>query len=181
MLKIGYFQFAPAFGRVRKNIEHVSAALAEVNADIIVLPELALTGYHFDNKAELLQLAEDPADSESVKAMTAICRARDLYMVMGFAERAGDKVFNSALLIGPQGLQSTYRKLHLFGNEKDFFEPGNIPLQAIEVRGARIGMMICFDWVFPEVARSLALQGVDLLCHPSNLVMNSLWPRLNRR
>jgi predicted amidohydrolase len=171
MLKIGYFQFAPVFGQVQKNIEHVTAALADVNADILVLPELAFTGYHFDSKAELRQLAEDPANSQSVKALTAICRARDFYLVTGFAERAGDKVYNSSLLIGPQGIEGVYRKLHLFKDEKDFFEPGNIPLQAIEVRGARIGMMICFDWVFPEVARSLALQGVDVLCHPSNLVL----------
>jgi predicted amidohydrolase len=171
MLKIGYFQFAPVFGQVQKNIEHVTAALADVSADILVLPELAFTGYHFCSQTELHQLAEDPTDSPSVKALTEICRARDFYLVTGFAERAGDKVFNSSLLIGPQGLQSTYRKLHLFNNEKNFFEPGNIPLQVIEVRGARIGMMVCFDWVFPEVARSLALQGVDVLCHPSNLVL----------
>lgn len=140
MLKIGYFQFAPAFGQVQKNIEYVVAALADMNADIIVLPELAFTGYHFNSQAESCQLAEDPADSQSVEALTAICRAYAFYLVTGFAERAGDKVFDSALLIGPQGLQNAYKKLHLFNNENDFFEPGNIPLQAIEVRGEKFGI-----------------------------------------
>jgi predicted amidohydrolase len=80
-------------------------------------------------------------------------------------------VFNSALLIGPQGVGHTYRKLHLFSTEKDCFDPGDVPLQVNEVRGFRIGMMICFDWIFPEVARTLTLQGADLLCHPANLVL----------
>ncbi|MBT8352278.1 MAG: hypothetical protein KJO26_13735, partial [Deltaproteobacteria bacterium] len=58
-----------------------------------------------------------------------------------------------------------------FNTEKEYFDPGDTPLNTIEIRGAKVGVMICFDWVFPEVARSLALQGADLLCHPSNLVL----------
>ena len=55
--------------------------------------------------------------------------------------------------------------------KKEYFDPGDTPLETIELRGARIGIMVCFDWAFPEVARVLALQGADLLCHPSNLVL----------
>ncbi|MFW6428783.1 MAG: nitrilase-related carbon-nitrogen hydrolase, partial [Desulfosalsimonas sp.] len=75
------------------------------------------------------------------------------------------------LVIGPSGLLHCYRKLHLFNTEKEYFDPGDNPLEVIEIQGAKIGIIICFDWVFPEVARSLALQGADLLCHPSNLVL----------
>ena len=172
MLKIGYFQFAPLFGEVSENVERVIRALeSNEPADIIVLPELPFTGYHFATRGELLRLAEDPKRSPTVESLTAACKKGNFYLITGFAERAEDKIFNSALLIGPQGHLHTYRKLHLFHNEKDFFEPGDIPLQVVDVEGTKIGMMVCFDWIFPEVARSLALQGAEILCHPSNLVL----------
>jgi len=75
------------------------------------------------------------------------------------------------LVIGGDGILHTYRKLHLFNTEKEYFDPGDTPLHTIEFRGVKIGIMVCFDWAFPEVARVLALQGADLLCHPSNLVL----------
>ena len=96
----------------------------------------------------------------------------DFYLVTGFAEKSGDKYFNSSLLIGPKGILHTYRKLHLFNEEKNWFDPGDIPLQINEIRGVKVGMMICFDWIFPEVFRSLSLLGADLICHPSNLVLS---------
>ncbi|MHC4966047.1 MAG: nitrilase-related carbon-nitrogen hydrolase [Planctomycetota bacterium] len=87
------------------------------------------------------------------------------------AEKARDKYFNSALLLGPRGIRRVYRKLHFFMDENSWFDPGDKELGIDRVRGARIGMMICFDWVFPEVARTLALAGADVICHPSDLVL----------
>lgn len=171
MLKVGYFQFRPRFGEVGANVRKVVDALAQVEADLIVLPELAFTGYHFRDRAETLALAEDPRRSATVDALAALCKARKLHLVTGFAERRRDKVFNSALLIGPKGLVHVYRKLHLFNNEKSCFDPGDVALSVQSVKGARIGMMVCFDWAFPEVARALVLQGAEVLCHPSNLVL----------
>jgi predicted amidohydrolase len=171
MLKVGYYQFRPRFGEVGTNLRKVVDALADADADLIVLPELAFTGYHFKDRAETLALAEDPRRSTTVDALAALCKARKLHLVTGFAERRRDKVFNSALLVGPKGLVHVYRKLHLFNNEKSCFDPGDVPLSVQKVKGARIGMMVCFDWAFPEVARSLALQGAEVLCHPSNLVL----------
>jgi len=170
-MRVGYFQFRPLFGRVQHNLNTVLKALAGVDADLIVLPELAFTGYYFTGREEAMALAEDPAQSPIVEALTALCRARDLHLVTGFAERRRDKVFNSAVLIGPTGLQHVYRKLHLFNEEKHCFDPGDTPLSVQSVRDACIGMMVCFDWVFPEVTRILALQGADIICHPSNLVL----------
>ncbi|MGQ0656918.1 MAG: ribonuclease E activity regulator RraA [Chromatiales bacterium] len=172
MLRVGYYQFRPLFGNVRRNLKRVLGALNDVRADIVVLPELAFTGYYFANRDEALALAEDPSMSTTVATLVALCRERDFLLVTGFAERRHDKVFNSALLIGPQGLMHVYRKLHLFNTEKACFDPGDTPLAVREVRGAHVGMMVCFDWAFPEVARSLALQGADVLCHPSNLVLH---------
>jgi predicted amidohydrolase len=171
VIRVGYFQFRPLFGKVGRNLDRVLAALADVHADIVVLPELPFTGYYFADRGELLALAEDPARSSTVDALARLCRQRDFCIVTGFAERKHDRVFNSALLIGPQGLMHTYRKLHLFNTEKDIFDAGDIPLAVQELRGAKIGMMVCFDWAFPEVARVLALQGADILCQPANLVL----------
>ena len=172
MFKIGFFQFEPKFGEVAANLAKVLSALQHVDADVIVLPELAFTGYYFQDRSELMSMAEDPETSATVEGLTRLCRERDFFLVTGFAERCADKLFNSALLIGPHGVLGTYRKLHLFNTEKDYFDPGDTPLETTDVRGAKIGMMVCFDWAFPEVARILSLQGADILCHPSNLVLD---------
>lgn len=170
-MKIGYYQFRPLFGKVEKNLQKILTGLQDVDADLIVLPELALTGYYFKDRNELMSLAENPANSASINALTKICKERDFHIVTGFAERTADKVYNSAILIGPKGIEHIYRKLHLFNEEKNIFDQGNIPLSIQTVRGVKIGLMVCFDWAFPEVARSLTLQGAEIICHPSNLVL----------
>jgi predicted amidohydrolase len=170
-MRVGYYQYPPEFGTPKHNLEKVEAGLAGVDADIIVLPELAFTGYFFEDRAELHELAEEVSDSPTVQGLTKLCKNSSFYLVAGFAERCEEKLYNTALVIGPDGLVQRYRKLHLFNTEKEYFDPGDTPLKPIAIRGANVGVMICFDWVFPEVARSLALQGADLLCHPANLVL----------
>ena len=171
MVRIGFFQFAPKFGEVTKNLRKIVSTLREAKADIIVLPELPFTGYFFHDRSELASLAEDPASSPTVSSLVDLCRDRDFFIVTGFAEKSRDKIFNSALLLGGVGLLYTYRKLHLFNTEREYFDPGDTPLETTELRGVKIGIMVCFDWVFPETARVLAIKGADLLCHPSNLVL----------
>jgi predicted amidohydrolase len=170
-MKVGYYQFSPKFGEPSQNLKRIRAALSRVEADIIVLPELAFTGYYFKDREELRSMAEDITKSSTVESLSNLCRHNDFYLVTGFAERKKYKLYNSALLIGPSGVICCYRKLHLFNTEKEYFDPGDTPLTTVEIRGTRVGLMICFDWVFPEVARTLALQGADLLCHPANLVL----------
>jgi predicted amidohydrolase len=172
MLRVGFYQFRPRFGAIESNCRKVVAALDGIAADLVVLPELAFTGYYFRNRKEALSLAEDPRESATVDALVDLCRTNRLHVVTGFAERAGDGCFNSALLIGPRGVASIYRKLHLFNEEKRWFDPGDAPPPVVRVRGVPLGLMICFDWIFPEVARSLALGGARVLCHPSNLVLD---------
>jgi predicted amidohydrolase len=169
--RAGFLQFAPRFGEVEGNCRRVLRALEGVAADLVVLPELAFTGYHFADRRELLALAEDPADSPTVQALTDWCRRHRCHLVTGFAERAGRVVYNSALLIGPRGLLHTYRKLHLFNEEKRLFAAGDIPLSVQKVRGVKLGLIVCFDWAFPEVVRELALQGAEVICQPANLVL----------
>ena len=171
-MKVGYYQFRPLFGEVRHNLNKVVQKLSGANADLIILPELAFTGYYFKDRSEVRALAEEPAESGTVAALAALCRNRKLHLVTGFAEKVRDRYYNSALLIGPQGIVHIYRKLHLFNEEMKWFDAGDIPLRVNRIGNVRIGMMVCFDWVFPEVTRVLALQGADIICHPSNLVLD---------
>jgi predicted amidohydrolase len=171
-MRVGFYQFKPAFGKVSKNLKTIISALSNIDADLIVLPELAFTGYYFKDRRELMHYAEDPADSNTIASLLALCREKKLYLVSGFAEKSMDKCFNSSVLIGPEGLVHIYRKLHLFNTEKNCFDAGDIPLQVNTVMDSKIGMMICYDWLFAEVSRSLALQGAEIICHPSNLVLS---------
>lgn len=170
-MRVGYYQYKPEFGAPGRNLEKVENCLAGVDADIIVLPELAFTGYFFEDRGELQELAEDVSESPTVDGLTRLCKNGNFYLVTGFAERCKGRLYNAALVIGPSGLLHSYRKLHLFNTEKEYFDPGDTPLDTIEIRGVKVGIMICFDWIFPEAARTLALRGADLLCHPSNLVL----------
>lgn len=148
MLKAGFFQFHPLFGDVKTNLNKIISVLDKVEADLVVLPELAFTGYYFNSRAELEHLAEDPKDSAIVDGLKKFCKAHQLYMVTGFAEKASDKVFNSALLFGPEGMIHTYRKLHLFNTEKDYFDPGDTPLDVTSVRGIKIGLINAYGLSF---------------------------------
>ena len=172
MLRVGYYQFKPVFGKIEKNLNKIINTLKNVNADIVVLPELAFSGYYFKDREEAKFLSEDPNHSSTFESFVALCHDRDFYLVTGFAEKAKDKYFNSAALIGPEGIIHIYRKLHLFNEEKNWFDPGDIQLQVNEVRETKIGIMICFDWIFPETMRILSIQGADIICHPSNLVLD---------
>ncbi len=170
--RIGFYQFNPQFGQIQENLDKVIYALQGVKADIIVLPELPFTGYNFKDRAELAGLAEEVEISLTLDSLKSLCKKQDLHIVTGFAEKHANKIFNSAVLIGPGGVFSVYRKLHLFNTEKNYFDPGNTPLEVVKVNDIPIGLMVCFDWAFPEVARILALKGAHLICHPSNLVLN---------
>lgn len=170
-MRVGYFQFAPIFGEAEKNINKVRAALSGADADLMVLPELFSTGYQFVSKEEALDLSEEVPGGAGCRELVEIAADRKMYMVAGMAERASKQCYNSAVLIGPQGVIGIYRKTHLFFEETLWFSPGDTGFQVFDIDTARLGLMVCFDWYFPEAARTLALKGAEILCHPSNLVL----------
>jgi predicted amidohydrolase len=169
-MKIAVWQFAPAFGEVRANVERIAGTTLRRRADLWVLPELATTGYLFSGRAECRDAAE-PIPGPTTDALAAACRRRGTRLVLGLAERAGRRVYNSAAYVGPRGVIGVYRKVHLFDREFDWFDPGPDPFRTWPLGRFRLGMMVCFDWVFPEAARSLALRGADVVAHPANLVL----------
>lgn len=168
-MKIGYYQFNPEFGNVENNIEKMTKALESVHADLIVLPELATSGYLFTNKEEPRSLAEKFPGILS-KEFLRLSEKTGTSYVVGFPEYAEEGVYNSAALITPEGIQYIYRKTHLFFEEKKYFLPGK-EYKIVDVKGYKIGILICFDHMFPEAARTLALKGAQVICHPSNLVL----------
>ena len=168
--RVAFVQGAPRFGRTDENLERGLALASGVEADLVVLPELWSSGYVFSSHAEVEALAEDAARGPTARALTAAAKRERRHIVAGFPERHRGHFYNSALLVGPGGVITVYRKLHLFENEQKWFEPGNLPLAVQRVGPARVGLLICFDWRFPETARVLALMGADVIAHPSNLV-----------
>jgi predicted amidohydrolase len=169
-VKLSFLQLCPVRGDPARNISVISGALDGADADFVVLPELATTGYMFADRDQAMQMAET-VDGPTVTGLARICATGDLHVVCGFAERDGDRLFNSAVLVGPQGHVATYRKTHLFRDEKTIFDPGDSGFFVSDVRGVKVGMLVCFDWIFPEAARTLALMGAEVIAHPSNLVL----------
>ncbi|MCB2220131.1 MAG: carbon-nitrogen hydrolase [Bacteroidetes bacterium] len=171
-MKAGFIQFAPILGEPetnrKKSIELLSRAS---EADVIVLPELANSGYNFKDKAQAYALSENISESPFIETLKEMAGINNQFIVTGINERDGGKLFNTSVLIGPEGILGKYRKVHLFLNEFDFFEKGNMGFPVFEINGFKLGMLICFDWIFPEAWRIMAMKGADLICHPSNLVL----------
>ena len=170
MIKVGYVQTSPRFGDKKKNFEQIENLLIDVKADLIVLPELFATGYTFVSKDEAVSLAETPKGKTS-NFLLNLSKLTGAVIIGGYVEKAGNDIYNSAMIVSNNDVIDSYRKIHLYYKEKLWFSPGDKPLKVYEINDIKIGIMICFDWIFPEVARSLALLGADIIAHPANLVL----------
>lgn len=169
-LRLGVFQFAPRFGELEANLQTLEALAAVVEADLLVAPELALSGYLFRAREEVERLSE-PVPGPSTERLAAALRGSGARLVVGLAERSGGRLYNSAVLVGPRGVEGVYRKAHLFNEEKLYFSRGEEGFPLFDVEGVPVGLLVCFDHMFPEAARTLALAGAQIVCHPSNLVL----------
>ena len=170
-MRVGFVQFNPVFGEKKININRSVTLIRRMNADLLVLPELCNTGYLFVSKNEVEELAEEIPGGPTIRAWQNIAEDKEVYLVAGMAEAADEKFYNSSVLISPEGDVKVYRKAHLFDEEKLWFQPGDTPFEVHDIGMAKIGMMICFDWIFPEVMRILSLKGAEIICHPANLVL----------
>ena len=170
-MRVGIYQSHPIFGDVDANLQQVYTDLPRGEADLWVLPELFNTGYQFISEEEVESLAEEIPGGKTCRALTGLAADLNAIFVFGMAEKSKKALYNSAVVVGPQGFIGAYRKIHLFAEEKSFFTGGNTGFRVFDGGEARIGVLICFDWLFPESARILALHGADILCHPSNLVL----------
>ncbi len=169
-MRVGFLQLRPKFGAVKENVKKAVALLSKVSDATIVLPELFNTGYLFRNEEELAELAETIPNGYTTQEMKKIAKKQKLHLVFGIAQRVKKKYYNSAVYVSPRGKVEVYQKVHLFDREKLFFTRGK-SFRIVSADEAKLGVMVCFDWIFPEVARTLALSGAQIICHPSNLVL----------
>lgn len=172
-LIVASVQMEPRVGHTTANVERSVRLIEEAAAQgaaIVVLPELANSGYVFASRAEAFSLAEPVPDGPSTQAWAEVARRCKVHVVAGIAEREGDRLYNAAAVLGPGGWLGTYRKLHLWGDEHLFFESGDKGLPVFHTELGRLGVVICYDGWFPETYRLLAMQGVDIVCMPTNWV-----------
>jgi len=176
-VKIAGLQMDPKILEKERNLARCLELIeltAKEGARLIVLPECALTGYCFSSLEEALPVAE-PILGSSTEKLVAACRGLNVYVIVGLLEKDGDKCYNTAVLLGPHGLVGKHRKLHLpYMGVDRFLNPGDLPLTVYDTEVGKIGMGICYDLMFAEHSRVLALQGADLLVFPAS------WPQFGK-
>lgn len=154
----------------REKIVSSMRAAAERDAQLVIFPECALTGYAYNSLEEAIPFAEQ-INGPSSEAIAAVCRETGASAIVGFIESAGGNFYNAAMLISPDGVVGGYRKVHLpFIGIDRFLTPGDRPLQVFELPFGKVGINICYDISFPEPARVLKLMGAELIA----LITN--WP-----
>jgi predicted amidohydrolase len=173
LIRVAGVQMDVRLGDVAYNrtaMVHYLRETTATGAGLTVFPECALTGYGFASKDDAMPFAE-PIPGPSTRLLADDCAWLKSYAIFGMLERDGDRLFNTAVLVGPEGVVGSYRKVHLpyLGVDR-FTTPGDRPFAVHEVKGVRVGMLICYDGSFPEATRVLALLGADILVLPTN------WP-----
>lgn len=140
------------------------AAVAQ-GADLVVLPELVVPGYTLD--PGILRAAAEPVPGPTTNAWREVAAETGATVVGGLCEAAGDRLHNTAVAVGPDGVVLHYRKLHLFAEEKQVFTPGDLGLPVATLPWGRLGLCVCYDLRFVEVARVLALRGAEVIAVPT--------------
>jgi predicted amidohydrolase len=176
-VRVACQQIAPVVGDPAANSRLTREAVAEAvaaGARLVLLPELATSGYVFESIDEARACAE-PADGNALRGWAEEAARGDAVVVGGFCELGeDDRLYNSAAVVDANGVVAVYRKIHLWDREQLFFEPGSEPAPVVETRVGKVGVCVCYDLNFPEVARGLALAGADIVAVPTN------WPRFPR-
>lgn len=177
MTRVVCRQLAPAIADLPANRELTCAVIEEsiaAGAQVLVLPELVTSGYVFESMAEARSVAITP-DHDLFREWSSLAATGSAVVIGGFCEPAPDGgVFNSAVVLDGTGVLAVYRKLHLWDTEKNFFTPGAAAPPVVDTAFGRIAVIICYDLEFPELTRSVALRGADLLAVPTN------WPLVYR-
>ncbi|GAA3732677.1 nitrilase family protein [Salinactinospora qingdaonensis] len=170
---VAALQTEPVLGDNAGNLERALAMMEEAvasGARLLVLPEAAVSGYVFTGPEHARAHAEQVPGGPACRAWAELCARHGVWVVAGVIERAGDALYNSAVLLGPDGLVGRYRKVHLWNDEKRIYRPGDLGFPVYETELGRVAMLICYDLWFPESFRACALGGADVVCAPSNWV-----------
>lgn len=165
-MRIGFCQFHVVHSDIEANLKKISHLLKNVKADLIVLPELCFSGYFFPSRKDIFPFANNFVQKKIINELSIISKKKRIYLVAGMAEKEGNKLYNSAVLIGPKGYIGKHRKINLPKAEK-IFDRGK-SFEIFKIGNVNIGVIICFESWFPESARILMLKGVQILCCPTN-------------
>lgn len=167
-INVAVVQSAPAPGDVRTNLEHLveRIQLEAADADLIVAPELATTGYDLDLIGDRGHALAESLDGPTISALAKTATAVSATIAVGFLEAANGKLYDSLAVLTPAGDRHRYRKSHLYPAEIPHFTPGD-RLDVIDTAAGHLGPMICFEHAFPDIATSLALAGAQILLIPS--------------
>jgi predicted amidohydrolase len=160
-MRVALHQFAPEFPGREHNWAHIAEVAEATDADVVVFPELTSCGYMYKTKEEIAAYTDS---FESLGPLERIARSHRRLIVGGFAERSGGRLFNSAYVVGPDRTR-VFRKIHLWNYETEIFEPGRQAL-SFDFQGHRLGVIVCYDLQFPELASFYARQKVELLLVP---------------
>ena len=167
-VKSGFFQFDVAFGEKERNLDKVRAALSQVDFDLMVLPELFTTGYLLSTNQQAAQFAESIPNGETVRSLIELAGRKHAHIVGGMIERDGDRIYNTAVIVGPAGFVGKHRKVHLTKYEVPLFDRGS-GFEVFDIGGGcKLGVVLCFDTWFPEACRVLMSKGAQVLCSPAN-------------
>jgi predicted amidohydrolase len=168
--RIAVVQFHCAPGDVAGNLARIDRLVGDAAADgaaLVVVPETATTGYFI---ADALDRLAEPEDGPTARALAAIARARGVHLAVGMALADGGRFYDAQLLFGPDGARlATYRKVHLFSAERQWYAAGDEAV-VVQTGIGRIGMSICYDLIFPEFIRTLADRGADLVINSTNWI-----------
>jgi len=171
-MKIGIYQFDPSWGKKEVNLNKIKGKLSRhPDVDIWVLPELATTGYQIPSQEAINELAEPFPTGDTGKQLRNLSNELEAGIIIGVAEKEGGNIYNSSVVFENGRYIGNYRKVHLYYEEKKYFKPGKMSPPVLNIKDVKVGLMICFDWIFPETARTLAIKGAQLLAHPANLVL----------
>ena len=167
-MRLAAFQMDARGGDVAANLSMIADAAVEAKAAgaaLMVAPELATTGY---GAGEAIRDLAEPDNGDQVVAIQAMARKHKIMLTVGFAERSEGKIYNSAVFAHPDGRRKIYRKCQLYGEyERELYEPGDQPSTVFSIGPLKVGILICFDVEFPEMVRSLAVAGADLVLVPT--------------
>lgn len=165
-MQVGLLQY-DVMHDAKQNLNCLKNYLLQHKVDLVILPELSMCGYLFENRKELLSCAEAVPSGISTQNMLALSKQHSCTIIFGMAEKEHENVFNTAVIVSKGKYIGKYRKIHLSDFEKKVFDRGNENL-VFEVDGVKIGIQICFDLWFPEVSREQLRMGADLLCVLAN-------------
>lgn len=163
-MKIGLFQFDVVPRNPRENLRRIVHGTRQLDVDLLVLPELCTSGYLL-TPVEAAEFAI-ALPGDQIAPFVDLARQLQACVVAGVIEKDQGGLFNSALVVGPDGWIGSQRKLHITRLEQPLFRPGDA-LETFSFRGATFGILTCFDAWFPEASRRLTRKGAQLLCQPA--------------